>query len=90
MFESSRGTEILEKADSYNIPYTRNSLNWLDLIDEIAVYETLLEEADINNIDWDTSEYDPVALKQEIDYIERQDSCSQRELHSEYYSNIRV
>jgi hypothetical protein len=90
MFESSRGTEILEKADSYNIPYAKHSLNWLDLIDEIAVYETLLEEADINNIDWDTSEYDPVALKQEIDYIERQDSWSQKELCSEYYASVGV
>jgi hypothetical protein len=90
MFESSRGTEILEKADSYNIPYTRNSLNWLDLIDEIALYETLLEEAYNLNIDWETSYYDPVALKQEIDYTQRQDTYSNRELRGEYYASLGV
>ena len=90
MFESSRGAEILEKADSYNIPYTKHSINWLDLIDEIALYETLLEEADNLNIDWDTSEYDPVALKQEIDYSERQETYSQRELRSEYFASLGV
>jgi hypothetical protein len=90
MFESSRGAELLEKADEYGIPYIKHSINWLDLIDEIALYETLLEEADNLNIDWDTSEYDPVALKQEIDYSERQEIYCQRELRGEYFASLGV
>ena len=86
MFESARGAELLEKADEYNIPYTSGSINWLDLIDEIASYETLLEEANDYNIDWDTSEYDPVGLEQEIEYCVRQEIAAKKDLYSDFFA----
>lgn len=90
MFESTRGAELLDKADELNIPYIKDSINWLELIDEIAIYETLLEEADDRNIDWDISEYDPVALQQQIDYCIHQESTSREDLRNNYYASLGV
>ena len=90
MFESTRGAELLDKADELNIPYIKDSINWLELIDEIAIYETLLEEAYDRNIDWNTSEYDPVALQQQIDYCIHQESVSREDLRNNYYASLGV
>ena len=62
---SKRGEELLAKVEEYNIPYDADSINWLQLINEVETYEELLSEADEYNIAWDLSEYDPVGLQQE-------------------------
>ena len=90
MFESTRGAELLDKADELNIPYIKDSINWLELINEVAIYETLLEEAYDRNIDWNTSEYDPVSLQQEIDYWVHQELVSREDLRNNYYASLGV
>lgn len=82
----ARGKELLDKVSQYRIPIDKNNLNWFDLIDEVADYELLLEEAYSLGIDWDISEYDPVALQQEIDYYERQEREAQQDLYHSFYN----
>lgn len=84
---SEKGRELLKKAAYYKIPLDKDNINRYDLIDEVAEYELLLEEADNLHIDWDISEYDPVALQQEIEYRARQERESQRELYHDYYNS---
>lgn len=83
---SDRGEELLRKASHYKIPLDTNNINWLDLIDEVADYELLLEEAYDKNVDWDMSEYDPIALKQEIEYQERLEREAQVDLYRSFYN----
>ncbi len=45
MLESSRGQELLELANKYNIHYEKDSINWLELIDKVENYEELLQLA---------------------------------------------
>ncbi len=85
---SDRGQELLNKATYYRIPYTKNNFNWFELIDEVAHYEMLLEEAHDLGIDWDISEYDPVGLEQEIEYRMRQERAQQQDLYRSFYSNF--
>ena len=84
---SQKGKELIAKASYYKIPHTTNNLNWLELIEEVADYELLLEEADNLHIDWDISEYDPVALQQEIEYRACQERENQRDLYRDYYNS---
>jgi hypothetical protein len=81
-----RGKELLDKVSQYRIPIDKNNLNWFDLIDEVADYELLLEEAYRAGVDWDISEYDPVALQQEIEYYERREREAQQDLYRSFYS----
>jgi hypothetical protein len=85
---SDRGQELLRKVSYYKIPLNKNKLNWLELIDEVAHYEMLLEEAHDLGIDWDISEYDPVGLEQEIEYRMRQERAQQQDLYRSFYSNF--
>lgn len=86
-FESARGQELLDKANEYNIPYSKKNTDFLKLDQEIAYYETLLEEAAENCIDWDLSEYNPAALEQEIDYHQRLVVNNQRQLMSDFFAS---
>lgn len=84
---SKRGEELLSKAVYYKIPLDKDNINRYNLIDEVAEYELLLEEADELGVDWDISEYDPVALQQEIEYRLRQERANQRDLYRDYYNS---
>ena len=64
--------ELLERARALNIPLNQEDWAWSDLSDIVCEYEALLEEAKEYGIDWDLSEYDPIALQQEIEYYQRQ------------------
>lgn len=81
-----RGKELINKVSQYKIPLDKDNLNWLDLIDEVADYELLLEEAYDLGVDWDTSVYDPVGLQQEIEYYERQERAAQADLYRSFYN----
>ena len=63
--------EFIEKqiarADKYSIPYNAYTVNFLELKQKIDEYEELLKKAKDHCIDWDKLEYDPVALRQEIE-----------------------
>jgi hypothetical protein len=67
MFDSKRGQELLFKAEQYNMPVDRKNIDWLQLIDQIEEYETLLSEARDVGVIWDETEYDPLPLQQEIE-----------------------
>lgn len=84
MLISDRGQTIIAKAKEYSIPYDEEAINLLELIDLIDEYELLLKEAEEYNIDWDISQYDPVALAQEIEYVKRCETEGNNDLHRDY------
>jgi hypothetical protein len=53
-------------------------------------YEFLLREAKDLGIYWDISEYDPVALEQEIEEHKESERRSNNLMYSDYYSSRRV
>jgi hypothetical protein len=55
---------------------------------DIDKYEYLLEKANDYCVDWDISEYDPLALEQEIEEAEHNAYIHDQELRS-YYSQSR-
>lgn len=59
--------EQTARAFQYNIPFNIQNVNFLELSQKIDEYEELLNEAREQGIDWDISQYDPVALSQAID-----------------------
>lgn len=79
--------ELLAKAEKYNILYDTNYTNWLKLMDEVENYEELLAEAAKYNIDWDLSEYDPVGLKQEIEYCIHSARNETYDLYRDYFDS---
>ena len=62
--------EQIERASLYNIPYKIYGDDYYRLMLDIDKYEYLLEKANDYCVDWDTSEYDPVALEQAIEEAE--------------------
>ncbi len=74
--------EQIAKADQYNIPYNTYTVNFLELSYKIDEYEELLGKAKDYCIDWDTSEYDPVYLRQEIEEQECYYPQERRDLYS--------
>ena len=74
--------EQIARADKYNIPYDVHHVNFLELSQKIDEYEELLKEAKDYCIDWDKLEYDPVALRQEIEEQERRASYENDDLYS--------
>jgi len=62
--------EQLEKANLYNIPYESYGDDYYQLMQDIDKYEYLLEKAKEYCVDWDISEYDPIALEQGIEEAE--------------------
>lgn len=71
--------EQLERAMIYNIDHESYGDDYYKLMQDIDKYEYLLEKAQKLGIYWDISEYDPIALEQEIEeadhaaYTERMD-----------------
>ena len=80
--------EQIERASLYNIPYENYSDNYYQLMVDIDKYEYLLERAKDYCVDWDTSEYDPLALEQAIEEAEHNAYTADQELRS-YFSLTR-
>ena len=80
--------EQIERASLYNIPYKIYGDNYYQLMIDIDKYEYLLEKANDYCIDWDSSEYDLVALEQVIEEAEHNAYIHDQELRS-YYSQSR-
>jgi hypothetical protein len=82
--------EQVERANLYNIPYKTYGDNYYGLMVDIDKYEYLLEKAEDLGIYFDTSEYDPVALEQEIEEHKESERRSNNLMYSDYYSSRRV
>ena len=80
--------EQIERATFYNIPYESYGDNYYQLMVDIDKYEYLLERAKDYCVDWDISEYDPLALEQTIEEAEHNAYLQDQELRS-YYSQSR-
>jgi hypothetical protein len=80
--------EQIERASLYNIPYENYGDNYYQLMVDIDKYEYLLEKANDYCVDWDTSEYDPVLLEQELEEAEHNAYTADQELRS-YFSATR-
>ena len=80
--------EQVERANLYNIPYKSYGDDYYRLIVDIDHYEYLLEKAKDYCVDWDISEYDPVALEQELEEAEHNAYLYNQELRS-YFSLTR-
>ena len=80
--------EQIERAMFYNIPYKSYGDNYYQLMVDIDKYEYLLEKANDYCIDWDSSEYDLVALEQLIEEAEHNAYLHDQELRS-YFSLTR-
>lgn len=80
--------EQIERAIAYNIPYKIYGDNYYQLMIDIDKYEYLLERAKDYCIDWEASEYDMLALEQEIEEAEHNAYVHDQSLRS-YYSQSR-
>jgi hypothetical protein len=86
MLETDALKELIEVADKYNIPYDKNEVNWLDLVDVIQEYEFLLKQLEEYNLDWDMDYYDPIGLEQTIEDHEHQLREERKDLYRYYLS----
>ena len=80
--------EQIERAMVYNIPYESYGDDYYQLMQDIDKYEYLLEKAKDYCVDWDFSEYDPVALEQTIEDAEHSAYAENQELRL-YFSLTR-
>ncbi|NBT86468.1 MAG: hypothetical protein EBT45_08275 [Alphaproteobacteria bacterium] len=80
--------EQIERANLYNIPYKIYGDNYYGLMVDIDKYEYLLEKANDYCVDWDMSEYDPLALEQAIEEAEHNAYMADQDLRS-YFSLTR-
>lgn len=80
--------EQIERAMAYNIPYESYGDDYYQLMQDIDKYEFLLEKAKEYCVDWDISEYDPLALEQEIEEAEHLAYLQDQEVRF-YYSITR-
>jgi hypothetical protein len=76
--------EQIERANLYNIPYESYGDDYYQLMQDIDKYEFLLEKAKEYCVDWDTSEYDPLALEQEIEEAEHLAYLQNQEINYYY------
>jgi len=74
----------IERAMAYNIPYENYKDDYYRLMQDIDQYEFLLEKAKEYCVDWDTSEYDPLALEQEIEEAEHLAYLQNQEINYYY------
>lgn len=82
--------EQMARADKYNIPYDCYNVNFLELSYKIDQYEMLLEEAKDLGIYWEISDYDMVALEQEIEAHKESERRSRDAMYSDYLYSRRV
>lgn len=76
--------EQIERAMFYNIPYETYGDNYYQLMVDIDKYEYLLGQAKDYCIDWDASEYDVLALEQEIEEAKHNAYTADQALRSYY------
>jgi len=74
----------IERAMAYNIPYENYKDDYYRLMQDIDQYEFLLEKAKEYCVDWDISEYDPLALEQEIEEAEHLAYLQNQEINYYY------
>ena len=82
--------EQIERATFYNIPYKSYGDDYYQLMVDIDEFEYSIGKAKDLGVDWDDSEYDPVALEQ---VIEDQEDNTRKErdlMYSDYLSSRRV
>lgn len=77
----------IERAIVYNIDYEGYGNDYYRLMQDIDCYEFLLEKADELNINWDASDYDPMALEQLIEEREEQARNEINELRWGYFAS---
>ena len=87
MFDSQRGQELLFKAEQYNMPVDRKDIDWLQLIDDVEQYETLLSEARDVGVIWDETEYDPIPLSQEIEDARHRNVIENNLMFANFYAS---
>lgn len=63
---SSRGQELLAKANEYEIPYNVSDIDFLALHDQVEEFEEVIDQANRYGIDWKNFGYDLIAIEQEI------------------------
>lgn len=78
--------EQLDRAMIYNVPYESYGDDYYRLMQDIDKYEFLLEKAEQLGISWDISEYDPIALEQEIEEAEHNNYLQNQELRFYFHS----
>ncbi|WPX99847.1 hypothetical protein Megpolyxen_01755 (plasmid) [Candidatus Megaera polyxenophila] len=77
----------IERAMAYNIAYKSYGDDYYRLMQDIDQYEFLLEKAEELDINWDASEYDPIALEQLIEEREEQARNEINELRWGYFAS---
>lgn len=77
----------IERATVYNIDYEGYGDDYYRLMQDIDCYEFLLEKAEELDINWDASEYDPIALEQLIEEREEQARNEINELRWGYFAS---
>jgi hypothetical protein len=82
--------EQMARADKYNIPYNCYNVDFLELSHKIDHYEMLLEEAKDLGIYWEISDYDPIALEQEIESYKENERKSRDLMYSDYMYSRRI
>ena len=88
--QESFARQQVARAKKYNVPYSFYTVDIYELSKEIDRYEFLLEEAKNLGIYWDISEYDPVALEQEIEEYKESERRSNNLMYSDYFYSRRV
>lgn len=91
---SERGQQTIAKAIRYNIPFDKDDIDFLGLMDEISDYEFLLKIADELSLDWDERHYDAVALEKAIlaaqNDPEHEFRGDNHQFRSDYYASVCV
>lgn len=82
--------EQIERANLYNVPYENYGDNYYQLMVDIDEFEYSIGKAKDLGIDWDDSEYDPVALEQAIEEQEDNTRKDRDLMYSDYLSSRRV
>ena len=88
--QESFARQQVTRAKKYNVPYSFYTVDIYELSKEIDRYEFLLGEAKDLGIYWDISEYDPVALEQEIEAYRESEIRSNNLMYSDYFYSRRV
>lgn len=87
---SDRGQELLTKANEFGIPYNKEYIDWFDLMDKICEYESLIEQAEEVNVDWECFNYDPIGLQQEIEYANRAQYEADTIAYYGFFNNVNL
>ena len=89
--DSERGRQTISKVIKYNIPFDKDDIDFLDLMDKISEYEYLLKRAVEFGIDWEEGDYDIAQLEHEIEIASsepRRGSNDNAQFRRDYYASI--